>query len=66
MLEDEEHITEDFRLFIDRCLSDYLYEKQMNYAIGFALRFNKEWFSEKALKEIMNIHQRIIKRNGKD
>jgi hypothetical protein len=43
MMQDDEHITEDFRLFIDQCLSDYLYEKKLTYSLELVFAYRQEW-----------------------
>jgi hypothetical protein len=42
MLYEEEHITEDFKHFIDQCLSDYLWNKKLSYSLYGLIKYNPE------------------------
>ena len=54
-LEEDEHITGDFKRFITACMWDYLHSKKLDYAITSSLNFNQDWFEKKTIEEIKQI-----------
>jgi len=55
LMVDAEHIDEDFKNFIDQCLSDYLYEKKLSYSLTSVLKFREHWIKPETLKEISQL-----------
>jgi hypothetical protein len=52
MMQEDEHIDEDFKDFIDSCISDYLYEKKLSYSLISVLKFRTNWIKAETFKEI--------------
>lgn len=52
MLEEEEHIDEDFKHFINQCLEDYLWRKELRYSLISIFKFRKDWLSKETIKKL--------------
>lgn len=53
MMEEDEHIEEDFKVFIDECLSDYLFSKKLGHSLYSLIRFKTQMIEIPKIKEAL-------------
>lgn len=53
MMQEDEHISEEFKSFIDTCLSEYLYKNKLNYSLTSIFKFEAELIGDGVFEQIV-------------